>query len=118
MIMNQIKQLSFLVLLLAISLTRMSCVFAALSNSKFDISKDFILSDESESESESESENESENETSIESVQILSNQLNFFMLQKFQGVSSVFSLRSLRQYRGNSYASPILGCFTPPPINK
>jgi len=101
---------------LAISLTRMSCVFAALSNSKFDISKDFILSDESESESESE--NESENETSIESVQILSNQLNFFMLQKFQGVSSVFSLRSLRQYRGNSYASPILGCFTPPPINK
>ena len=116
MIMNQIKQLSFLVLLLAISLTRMSCVFAALSNSKFDISKDFILSDESESESESE--NESENETSIESVQILSNQLNFFMLQKFQGVSSVFSLRSLRQYRGNSYASPILGCFTPPPINK
>jgi hypothetical protein len=116
MIMNQIKQFSFLVLLLAISLTRMSCVFAALSNSKFDISKDFILSDESESESESE--NESENETSIESVQILSNQLNFFMLQKFQGVSSVFSLRSLRQYRGNSYASPILGCFTPPPINK
>lgn len=114
--MNQIKQFSFLVLLLAISLTRMSCVFAALSNSKFDISKDFILSDESESESESE--NESENETSIESVQILSNQLNFFMLQKFQGVSSVFSLRSLRQYRGNSYASPILGCFTPPPINK
>jgi hypothetical protein len=116
MIMNQIKQLSFLVLLLAISLTRMSCVFAALSNSKFDISKDFILSDESESESESE--NESENETSIESIQILSNQLNFFTLQKFQGVSSVFSLRSLRQYRGNSYASPILGCFTPPPINK
>ena len=114
--MNQIKQLSFLVLLLAISLTRMSCVFAALSNSKFDISKDFILSDESESESESE--NESENETSIESIQILSNQLNFFTLQKFQGVSSVFSLRSLRQYRGNSYASPILGCFTPPPINK
>ena len=94
----------------------MSCVFAALSNSKFDISKDFILSDESESESESE--NESENETSIESIQILSNQLNFFTLQKFQGVSSVFSLRSLRQYRGNSYASPILGCFTPPPINK
>lgn len=112
--MNQIKQLFFLVLLLAISFTRMSCVFAALSNSKFDIAKDFILSDESESESE----NESENETSIESVQILSNQLNFFMLQKFQGVSSVFSLRSLRQYRGNSYASPILGCFTPPPINK
>lgn len=116
MIMNQIKQLFFLVLLLSISFTRMSCVFAALSNSKFDISKDFILSDESESESESE--NESENETSIESIQILSNQLNFFTLQKFQGVSSVFSLRSLRQYRGNSYASPILGCFTPPPINK
>jgi hypothetical protein len=112
MIMNQIKQLFFLVLLLAISFTRMSCVFAAISNSKFDTSKDFILSDESESES------ESENETSIESIQILSNQLNFFTLQKFQGVSSVFSLRSLRQYRGNSYASPILGCFTPPPINK
>lgn len=116
MIMNQIKQLFFLVLLLAISFTRMSCVFAAISNSKFDISKDFILSDESESESESE--NESENETSIESIQTLSNQLNFFTLQRFQGVSSVFSLRSLRQYRGNSYASPILGCFTPPPINK
>ena len=37
MIMNQIKQLFFLVLLLAISFTRMSCVFAAISNSKFDI---------------------------------------------------------------------------------
>ena len=112
MIMNQIKQLFFLVLLLAISFTRMSCVFAAISNSKFDTSKDCILSDESESES------ESENETSIESVQILSNHLNFFTFLKFQGVSSVFSMRSLRQYKGSSYASPILGCFTPPPINK
>jgi hypothetical protein len=111
--MNLFKQVFLIILLLAISITRMSCVFAAMDNSKFGTSVDWILSDETDSESE----NESENEQSFENTHLINNQLNYFTVTNFQDFSTLFSLRSLLHYKSNSYSQPTLGCFTPPPIN-